>query len=304
MLITINIKQLFFNSTDLSEWLKIVGIDLGSMVGSNYHDETLEECVNGDTPSVLKPALSVLSGLSCSTSGIVKEFSNPSFVPKSAVREDEISKVDLSHQFSSAGSVLGQGIIISRHAGRALITLIPSRENSVVQGVARDVLNGSALLELTLPHHRHHTLYLVKEEVSSRDDDLQQLQRLSGLFNVSVHEGQHPELRVTGGHASLVILYGSTASNANHRLLRHVQRRAAEHAWAADVQRVKRGGPGLHPWTEEEKQELLRSGEVSGYSATELYPVHRFPLLADDASNVVFRHVDKRRRRSHTHGAS
>ena len=274
------------------------------MVGSNYHDETLEACVDGHTPSVLKPTLSVISGLSCSTTGIVNKFTRPSLVPKSAVRADEVVRADLSHQFSSAGPVLGPGIMVSRHADRALITLVPTRENSVVQGVARDVLNGSALLELTLPHHRHHTLYLVKEDISSQHDDLQQLQRLSGLFNVSVHDGQHPELRVTGGAASLVILYGSTASTAKHRLLRHVQRRAAEHAWAAEVQRVKRGGPGLHPWTDDEKQELLRSGEVSGYSASELHPVHRFPLLADDASNVVFRHADRRRRRSHSHSIS
>lgn len=274
------------------------------MLGSTYHDETLSKCEDGHTPSVLKPALSVISGLSCSTQGIVNEFSRPSLVPKSAIRSDEPSGSEDVVQFSSAGPVLGPGIMVSKHAGRALITLVPSRENSVVQGVARDVLNGSALLELTLPHHRHHTLYLVKDDVSSRHEDLQQLQRLSGLFNVTVHEGQHPELRVAGGSASLVILYGSTVSSARHRLLRHVQRRAAEHAWAAEVQRVKRGSPGLHPWTEAEKRDLLRTGEVPGYTASELHPVHRFPLLADDASNVVFRHSDRRRRRSRSHISS
>ena len=285
----------------LTGWLKLVGVDLNSIVGSNYHDETLEDCVDGHLPSGMKPTLSVISGLSCSTGGIVKEFSRPSLVPKSEVRAGEAMRPDVASHFSSSGPVLGPGIMVSRHAGRALITLVPSRENSVVQGVARDVLNGSALLELNLPHHRHHTLYLVKEDISLRHDDLEQLQRLSGQFNVSVHEGQHPELRVTGGATSLVILYGSTASAAKHRLLRHVQRRAAEHAWAAEVQRVKRGGPGLHPWTEDEKRELLRDGEVSGYTATELHPVHRFPLLADDASNVVFRHSDRRRRRARSH---
>ncbi|KAA0190905.1 Tenascin major-like isoform X1 [Hyalella azteca] len=289
---------------NLNRWLKMFGVDLGSMLGSKYHDETLGRCVDGHTPAVLKPALSVISGLSCSTKGIVEEFSRPSLVPKSAIKTDELITSDSLTPFSSAGPVLGPGVMVSSHAGRALITLVPSRENSVVQGVARDVLNGSALLELTLPHHRHHTLYLVKEDVSSRPDDLQQLQRLSGLFNVSVHEGQHPELRVTGGAASLVILYGSSATAARHRLLRHVQRRAAEHAWAAEVERVKRGGPVLHPWTEEEKQELLRTGEVSGYAASELHPVHRFPLLADDASNVVFRHSGRRRRRARSHPTS
>ena len=285
--------------------MRLYGVDLSLMLGSNYHDETLDKPSPELTTPILDPALRVISGLSCSTEGVLNLFSTPTLLPLSNVRVDELqwSNPGLPKlgSFSSSGPVLGPGVLVSRVDDRALVSLVPTRDNSVVQAVARDLLNGSVLLDVTLPHHRHHTLYLVKEDSSVKDEDFQQLQRLSGLFNVTVHEGEHPEVRVTGNSASLVLMYGVTPSAARHRLLRHVHHRTAEHAWEAERHLVARGGPSLHTWTPEEKEVLLRDGSVPGFTPAELHSVHRFPLLADDASNVVFRRdADRRRRRSRT----
>ena len=289
---------------DLHSWLRLFGVDLYKMLGSNYHDETIDQPKPGLVSPILGPGLRVISGLSCSTEGILKEFSRPSMVHQSNVRVDELewSNPELTKlgAFSSSGPVLGPGVLVSRVEEKALVTLVPTRENSVVQAVARDLLNGSLLLDITLPHHRHHTLYLVKD-TSMRDEDIQQLERLSGLFNVTVHQAEHPEVRVTGSSASLVLMYGVSASSARHRLLRHVLRKTADHAWEKERHLVARGGPSLKSWTPEEKEILLREGTVPGYTPAELHSVHRFPLLADDASNVVFRRdADRRRRRSRT----
>lgn len=276
---------------------------MDKMLGSKYHDETLDNPLKDiETPNI-KPSLRVISGLSCSKRGVLRSFSRPSLLPESLVQIDEprlaTSQWSMLGKFSSSGPVLGPGILVSRVNERALVTLVPYRENSVVQAVARDVLNGSALLDVTLPHHKHHTLYLVKEDVSARAEDLLQLQRLSGIFNVTSHDGEHPEIRVTGTTTSLVFLYGTSPEAFRHRILRHVHHRAAEHAWQAERRLVESGGPSLHPWTAEEREILLRDGEVPGFVAAELHSVHRFPLLADDASNVVFRRdIDRRRRRS------
>lgn len=151
-------------SADLTSWLKIMGINVDLMVGSSYHDEALNGCTKDSKSSVMEPVLTTISGLSCSTEGTVNEFTRASLVPRSFIRSEENVRAEMPVRFFSTGPVLGPGIMISRYNGKALITLVPSRENSVVQGVARDVLNGSALLDLTLPHHRHHTLYLVKED--------------------------------------------------------------------------------------------------------------------------------------------
>ena len=40
---------------------------------------------------------------------------------------------------------------------------------------------------------------------------------------------------MTGGASSLIILYGASPAIAKRRLLKHVKRRSAEHAWALEV---------------------------------------------------------------------
>lgn len=276
------------------------------MLGSSYHDETVQKQKIGLlTAPQLLPSLSVISGLSCSTEGVLAQFSRPTLLPKSLVRSDAPASAipgwAALGRFSSSPPVLGPGVLVSRVEGRALVSLVPSRENPVVQDVARDVLNGSALLDVTLTHHHHHTLYLVKENADLRHDDLQQLQRLSGRFNVtSKDNGEHHEIRVVGNDVSLVLLYGIDPSSARHRLLRHAHRRAVEHAWENERLLVERGSPTVHEWTVEERLELMSKGNVHGYIAADVHSIHRFPLLADDPTNIVFRRdTGRRRRRSH-----
>ncbi|XP_042205374.1 teneurin-m-like isoform X2 [Homarus americanus] len=289
--------------TDLDSWLKLFGVDLSKMLGSSYHDETVEkQRVGLLKASQLKPSLSVISGLSCSTESVLREFSRPSLLPLSLVRSDASASAipgwAALRRFSSSPPVLGPGVLVSRVNGRALVSLVPSKENPVVQDVARDVLNGSALLDVTLTHHHHHTLYLVKENAELRHDDLQQLQRLSGRFNVSAKDnGEHHEIRVVGSDVSLVLLYGIDPPSARHRLLRHAHRRAVDRAWENERLLVERGSPTSHEWTVEERVELESKGTVAGYVAADMHSIHRYPLLADDPTNVVFRRDTGRRRR-------
>ena len=149
-----------------------------------------------------------------------------------------------------------------------------------------------------MTHHHHHTLYLVKEDPASRHDDLQNLQRLSGLFNVtSKEDGEHPEVRVVGTDVSLIIQYGTDSVSARKHLLHHAHHRAVERAWEMERGLAERGAPTTHPWSVEEREELLSSGKVSGFLAADLHNIHRYPLLADDPTNVVFRRDTARRRR-------
>ncbi|CAL4063225.1 unnamed protein product [Meganyctiphanes norvegica] len=288
--------------TDLDSWLKLYGVDLSLMLGSQYHDETVELPKGLLKAPQLAPSLNVISGLSCSTGGVLKHFSEPSLMPQSLVQSSSpawtMPTWSVLGHFSSSPPVLGPGVVVSRVQDRALVTLVPSRENSVVQDVARDVLNGSALLDVTMTHHHHHTLYLVKEDPASRHDDLQNLQRLSGLFNVtSKEDGEHPEVRVVGIDVSLIIQYGTDSVSARKHLLRHAHHRAVERAWEMERRLAERGAPTTHPWSVEEREELISSGKVSGFLAADLHNIHRYPLLADDPTNVVFRRDTARRRR-------
>ena len=269
---------------------------MSRLLGSKYHDETL----NHNQPIVMETPVRVISGLSCAKENVLEHFSRPTLLPKSLVQVDDprlaSAKWSVLGTFSSSGPVLGPGVLVSKVNEKAVVTLVPHRDNSVVQAVARDVINGSALLDVILPHHKHHTLYLLKEELRTMNEDWQQLQRLSGLFNITKHDS---EIRVVGQTASLVFLYGTSPETARNRLLRRVQRKAADQAWLNEKRLLQSGGPSLHPWTREERATLLRQGYVPGFVASELHSVHRYPLLADDASNVIFRRdVDRKRRRT------
>ncbi|KAK3862550.1 hypothetical protein Pcinc_031597 [Petrolisthes cinctipes] len=293
--------------TDVDSWLKLFGVDLSKMLGSSYHDEIVEKQLGGKPMATqLSPSLSIISGLSCSTEGVLEQFSRPTLLPESLVHSDApvwaIPGWAALGRFSSSPPVLGPGVLMSRVDGRALVTLVPSKENPVVQGVARDVLNGSALLDVTLTHHHHHTLYMVKENAELRHDDLQQLQRLSGRFNVTTKDnGEHHEIRVVGSDVSLVLLYGVDPPAARHRLLRHAHRRAVDRAWENERLLVEHGAPSTYEWSAEERVELVSKGSVSEYVAADMHSIHRYPLLADDPTNVVFRRDSgRRRRRSHS----
>lgn len=297
---------MFHLLSDLHSWLRLFGVDMSKMMGSSYHDETVEKQEGGllQAPQ-LAPSLSVISGLSCSTEDVLHQFSHPSLLPDSLVRSDAPAWAIPSwaplERFSSSPPVLGPGVLVSRVNGRALVTLVPSKENPVVQDVARDVLNGSALLDITFTHHHHHTLYLVKENPELHHDDLQQLERLSGRFNVTSKEnGEHHEIRVAGNDVSLILLYGVDPHTARHRLLRHAHHRAVTRAWENERLLVERGAPSSYEWTVEERVELVSKGSISGYIPADIHSIHRYPFLADDPTNVVFRRdIGRRRRRSH-----
>ena len=266
--------------------MKVLGEDISSIIfDSQYHyTKSLEEVLAPTFETVLP----VVSGLVCSSDRVVEQFYQPSLASQCERSLCGMLRPSINSLFSITNPVLGPGILVSKSEGKALITLVPTRENSVLKGVASDVVNGSYLLDITLAHQMHDTLYLAKENETFWQDDLKNLLRLSGQFNISFRDGPNPELKATGVDSSLVIFYGNSSHTAKLNLILDIQQRVADDAWRAEVQRVRNGEPGLYTWSENQKSELLRNGKVSGYIAAELHPVERFPLLIDDASNIVF----------------
>ena len=69
-------------------------------------------------------------------------------------------------------------------------------------------------------------------------------------------------------------------------MLRQGHRAAVKALWAQEVTRVKLGVHG--DWSASERDELLRVGEVRGFTGSEVHSVHKFPRLAGQASNIRF----------------
>lgn len=134
-------------------------------------------------------------------------------------------------------------------------------------------------------------------------DDLEELRRLGGMFNVSTHEtaDNGKELRLHSTDAMVSIRYGTDPQQERHRLLKHAHKRAVERAWELEKALVTAGLSGRGEWSEEEREELSLRGRVEGYEGTDIHSVQRYPQLADDPGNVAFRRDARRKRKRRTH---
>ena len=77
------------------------------------------------------------------------------------------------------------------------------------------------------------TIYwCVQDNALKLRDDLEELRRLGGMFNVSTHEtADGKELRLHSPDAVVSIRYGADPQQERHRLLKHAHKRAVERAW-------------------------------------------------------------------------
>lgn len=195
-------------------------------------------------------------------------------------------------------AVFGEGVLISRIGNRALVSVVEG-VNGVVQDVVTSVFNNSFFLELHFNIHDQDVFYFVKDNVLKIRDDMEELKRLGGMFNVSTHEtAEHgKELRLHNPEAVVIIKYGVDPEQEAKRILRHAHKRAVERAWELEKQLVAAGFQGRYEWTEEEKEELVSHGDVDGYEGVDIHSIHKYPQLADDPGNIAFRRDTKRKRR-------
>lgn len=201
-------------------------------------------------------------------------------------------------------AVFGEGLLISRLDNRALVSIVEG-VNSVVQDVVTSVFNNSFFLDLHFSIHDQDVFYFVKDNPLKVRDDMEELRRLGGMFNVSQHEGgeQGVEVRLHGAEAVVVLKYGVDPGQERSRLIKHAHKRAVERAWEHEKALVAAGWEGRAQWTEEEKEELIAHGVVDGWSAQDIHSTALFPQLADDPGNVAFVRDGRRKRRksSRTH---
>jgi len=297
-------------SADLASWLNLYGYDVSLMMGSTYSMHSVYRPSAMVTSSQLMPQFGVISGLQCIAEKINEQFQELGFIPKPLLKLEPKTR-NLLPRVASRKGVFGEGVMISRVAGRALVSVVEG-VNVVIQDVVSSVFNNSHLLDVRLSNHDQAVFYFVKDNALKMRDDQEELRRLGGLFNVSTHEVEHggsTELRVHNADAAIYIRYGVDPAQERHRVLRHAHKRAVERAWELEKQLLSLGFPGRIDWTEEERDELLSHGSVDGYDGVEAHSIHKFPQLADDPSNVVFqkeaggKRKRRKSRRSRSHAA-
>ncbi|XP_054085510.1 teneurin-m isoform X2 [Zeugodacus cucurbitae] len=286
---------------DLESWLQLFGYDLRSMQSSKYTKDAQYVPQISIKSNTLAPEFGVISGLECIVEKTNEKFSDFDFVPKPLLKMEPKMR-NLLPRISYRRGVFGEGVLLSRIGGRALVSVVDG-SNSVVQDVVSSVFNNSYFLDLHFSIHDQDVFYFVKDNVLKLRDDNEELRRLGGMFNISTHEvtdhggSAAKELRLHGPDAVVIIKYGVDPEQERHRILKHAHKRAVERAWELEKQLVAAGFQGRGDWTEEEKEELVSHGDVDGWIGIDIHSIHKYPQLADDPGNVAFQRDAKRKRR-------
>lgn len=286
---------------DLDAWLQLFGYELNNMQSNRYTKLTQYTPQATIKSNTLAPDFGVISGLECIVEKTNEKFSDFDFAPKPLLKMEPKMR-NLLPRVSYRRAVFGEGVLLSRIGGRALVSVVDG-SNSVVQDVVSSVFNNSFFLDLHFSIHDQDVFYFVKDNVLKLRDDNEELRRLGGMFNISTHEiSDHggsaaKELRLHGPEAVVIIKYGVDPEQERHRILKHAHKRAVERAWELEKQLVAAGFQGRGDWTEEEKEELIQHGDVDGWIGIDIHSIHKYPQLADDPGNVAFQRDAKRKRR-------
>eukprot|EP00102_Acyrthosiphon_pisum_P009702 XP_003248283.1 PREDICTED: teneurin-m isoform X2 [Acyrthosiphon pisum] len=286
--------------TDLNSWLKLYGYDIGNMIGSSYTRTQLHQPSAKVSSPQLTPQFNVVSGLQCIVEKEMALFGEFGFIPEPLLKMETQTR-NLLPRVAFQRSIFGEGVLVSRsNEGLALISVVDG-DNSVVQDVVMSVFNGSYFLDLHFEQHDKDLFYFVKDNALKQNDDMEELKRLGGMFNVTTHEtADGKELRLLSAEALISIRYGTDPQQERHRLLKHAHKRAVERAWESERSLVAAGSRGARAeWNAEEREELVNRGRVDGYEGVAIHDVsgHR-PQLADDPGNVRFQKSPNRKKRN------
>jgi RHS repeat-associated protein len=270
--------------TDLSSWLPPMGIDIN-------------EIFPKDNSLLVRESVPVISGLECQSLSLLSLFHKLSIAPKSGVRAQNNI---LGHFHIASLPSTMSSVIISRGKSQTLVTTVESETSPMISSVLMNVFNSTQSLAIYLPHQSQDEFFFIQPDISRSQSDLDQLQRLGSMVNVTrLSDDSSSHTLMASGNLLLNVRYGVTSDEELRRVTRMVRRRAVEEAWKRETNYVRLGFRGFAKtdWTTEERQELLNTGMVSKYFGTDIHGIERYPQLADDPNNVVFRRDSQTRKR-------
>ncbi|XP_067120237.1 teneurin-m-like isoform X3 [Centruroides vittatus] len=285
--------------TELHEWLSTFGFDISKMLHIPSQSDKLRSVT-------MSESLPVISGLSCTADVLRAEFGQFSTVPRKGTKVYSSLLPSINSRIANLLSVVGDGVLISKNRNRAIVHVV-NEASPILRDVITSVFNDTSMVNLYFSLHGQDSFYFVQENRNKVQEDWDQLQRLGTMFNVTMHpvEGSEAvsskmgqvDLRVHSTSVILNIRYGTTLNDERQRLIRHARRKAVEEAWQQEVELVRNGHRGSQEWSKQERDELLASGLVSRYYGTDIQDIEKYPQLADDPTNVVFRRESTRKRR-------
>merc|ERR1719336_380001 len=293
----INRQQDFVRFQGTEGWLQLLGLDLDQIVGSSYMTKNIirpSVLQNAQSPQDRSPEVDLAIKQSYQLSR--QSFISPSFLPRTQQLCEIKRRINLSPKLSVKSSIFGSGLLLSNLDGKMIVTMLSDAGTEVFQNVFSSILSGSQILDIESANEAEE-YFFIKEE-NQYLNDLEELERLSGSYNVTKNSQRgggeqvcvknirsaKNSLSAKGPDFSICLLYGVREERVIKQRLRVSHRAAVRAAWAQEVARVKLGFHGA--WSASERDELLRAGEVSGWVGEERHSGHKFPALAGQASNI------------------
>ncbi|XP_071744523.1 teneurin-m isoform X2 [Lepeophtheirus salmonis] len=279
--------------TEITDWLKIFDVDLGKILGSKYAISTIHQpTLAHDTIDDSKSQFSISIGMMRKLEEAIHSLLTPDLLPRSFLTQMNLNLPNFSPRITTKSSSFGEGLLLSDVEGRARVTLVDGVRGDVVQSVFGSILNASSVLDISIAGKE--MFYFLKDDDRSFNDDLQELQRLSGSYNVT-NEPVRPvgkQICARNSDSLVCLIYGADERQAIRHVLRSARKIAVQRAWIREINRVKSGFiggvSGTSTWSPAERNEIVSKGEVRGYQSVDIFNVHKYPQLIGQSSNVIF----------------
>jgi hypothetical protein len=96
------------------------------------------------------------------------------------------------------------------------------------------------------------------------------------------------DVRIHRPNAIINLRYGTTVDREKQRLLHHAKSAALRKLWHRERESLRNGLPTTREWTQQEVDELLKAGYVSGFDGEHVRDVIKYPELSEDPFNIRF----------------
>uniref|UniRef100_A0A8C1LWJ6 Teneurin-2 n=1 Tax=Cyprinus carpio TaxID=7962 RepID=A0A8C1LWJ6_CYPCA len=279
--------------TDVKSWLVMFGFQLSNIIpGDHMYHVTAEPLLSGVTNC--SPILQLFTGVQHSV-----DRHNQAFMVLEGRRLNKQRRTKRDkpgYWFGTSTPIIGKGMMIAIKDGHVLTDLSSSASEDSRK--ISQILSNAIYLDGT-----HYTIdgrdchFFVK--LGLADSDLLALGLSSGHktlesgINVTVsgRSRRGVTLEIHSTKLTYSIRYGLSAEvleKERSRLLEQAHQRALSGAWAREQQQVREGREGGRVWAENEKQQLLAMGKITGYEGYYVLPVEQYPELADSSANIQF----------------
>jgi len=281
----------------MSDWLSTLGYDLDSLIPKISFDGHIRP----EPPIHLdNHVTAVTSAYQCAYEQISQNLVSFSAVPLSLLSGHRGKP---STTFKPLDLIFGAGVVVA-HAedGKVSVRVLESSQNPTLARLAVVLLGDSFAVDgPSLTTNGRKTGYFTRPESSDALDDLNNLSisftngysaMIQNSLNVSVRwtpETKHfVDVRLFNDHTLICVRYGTTRDAERARLISLAEERAFERAWSSERELVRTKKRTANAWTEQQKEELLRDGCVSGVGTRLLRSLLDFPEIGDDPANVLF----------------